>query len=99
MTTINLPLPYPLEIGSCENEGRRIARESGPLPRRTIEPSVHGKSCEHEKEETKAQHESASFATEPRSTHLMNARGVWNPKAKSAISQSWDWGGEGDEPR
>ena len=34
------------------------------------------------KEETKAQDESPSFPTEPGKVHLMNARGIWDPKAK-----------------
>ena len=32
--------------------------------------------------------ESPSFPTEPGDAHLMNARGVWNPKAKPAAPQS-----------
>lgn len=93
MPTINLPLPYPLQIGSSENEGRRIAGGEGmPLSRGTVEPLVRGESGEHQKEDTKAQHKSPSFPTEPRDAHLMNASGVWNPKAKPAIPHPRDWG-------
>jgi hypothetical protein len=100
MPTINLPLPYPLQISSGKNEGGRVASGEGrPLPRRATEPPMHRESGEHQKEDPKAQHESPSFATEPRDAHLMNARGVWNPQPKPATPHSWDWGRKGDEPR
>ena len=100
MPTFNLPLPYPLEIGPGENEGRRIAgRELRPLLRRTSEPLVDGESDEHEKEYSEAQQKRPSFSTEPRDAPLVNARGVWNPEAKPAVAYSWDWGGNGDQPR
>ena len=65
-----------MKAGHCLNE--------------SLKPSVHGESGEHEWEEAEAQDESPSFPTEPGKAHLMNARGIWNPKAKLAVSYSWD---------
>jgi len=101
MPTVNLPFPYPLQIGSGENEGRGVAGgwKGRPLSRRTFEPPMYGESGEYQEEDSKAQHESPSFPAEPCDTHLMNARGVWNPKAEPATPYARDWGRERNEPR